>query len=65
MFTTMERTYPDRANPGLGRTVNAPASAASGVVEDGVAMHVAGTAYGKHFPRRESLAAVGGRAEIR
>lgn len=58
-------TYPDRANPGLGRTVNAPASAASGVVEDGVAMHVAGTAYGKHFPRRESLAAAGGRTEIR
>ena len=32
-------------------------------VEDGVAMHVAGTAYGKHFPRRESLAAAGGRAD--
>ncbi|MEV3907298.1 hypothetical protein [Streptomyces canus] len=58
-------TYPDRANRGLGRTVNPPVSAASGVVEDGVATHVAGTAYGKHFPRRESLAAAGGRAEIR
>jgi hypothetical protein len=58
-------TYPDRGNTGLGRTVSAPASAASGVVEDGVAMHFAGIEYGKHFPRRESLAAVGGRAEIR
>lgn len=58
-------THPERGNPGLGRTANAPASAASGVVQDGVAMHVAGTAYGKHFPRRESLAAAGGRAEIR
>ncbi|MEH0578016.1 hypothetical protein QBA54_26885 [Streptomyces sp. B21-108] len=58
-------TYPDRTNPGLGRTDDASASAASGVVEDGVAMHFAGTEYGKHFPRRESPAAVGGRAEIR
>ncbi|WP_055631737.1 hypothetical protein [Streptomyces griseoruber] len=62
-------TYPDRENPGLRRTVDAPASAASGVVEDWAAMHFAGTEYGKHFgkrfPRRESLAAAGGRAEIR
>lgn len=58
-------TYPDRANPGLGRTDHAPASAASGVAEDCAAMHFAGTEYGKHFPRRESLAAAGGRAEIR
>jgi len=57
--------YPHRGNPGLGRTLNAPASAASGVVEDGVAMHFAGTGYGKHFPRRDNLAAAGGRAEIR
>jgi hypothetical protein len=57
-------TYPDRGNPGLRRTDNAPASAAS-VVEDGAAMHFAGTEYGKHFPRRENLAAAGGRAETR
>jgi hypothetical protein len=58
-------TYPDRGNPGLGRMVNAPASAASGVVEDCAAMRFAGTAHGRHFPRRESLTAVDGRAEIR
>jgi hypothetical protein len=58
-------TYPDRGNPGLGRTVNAPASAASGVVEDGVAMHFAGTEYGKPFPQRENLASAGGQAETR
>lgn len=58
-------TYPDRENPGLRRTVDVSASAASGVAEDWAAMHVAGTAYGKHFPRRESLAAAGGRVEIR
>ncbi len=57
-------TYPDRGNTALGRTGDAPASAASGVVEDGVAMHFAGTEYGKHFPRRESPAAAGGRAGI-
>jgi hypothetical protein len=45
--------------------VNAPASAASGVVEDCAAMRFAGTAHGRHFPRRESLTAVDGRAEIR
>ena len=58
-------TYPDRGNASLGRTVNAPASAANGVAEDGVAMDFAATAYCKHFPRRENLAAAGGRAEIR
>ncbi|MFF0094736.1 hypothetical protein ACFYSF_32935 [Streptomyces canus] len=58
-------TYPDRGNTGLRRTVHAPTSAASGVVEDGVAMYFAGTAYGKHLPRRENLAAAGGRAEFR
>lgn len=58
-------TYPDRTSTGLWQTVDAPASAASGVVEDGVAMHVVGTAYGKQFPQRESLGAVGRRVEIR
>lgn len=58
-------TYPDRGNPGLRRTDNAPASAASGVVEDCAAMHFTGTEYGKHFPRRENLTAAGGRAEAR
>ncbi|WP_406173480.1 hypothetical protein [Streptomyces canus] len=58
-------TYPDRGNAGLGRTANAPASAASGVAEGGVAMYIAGTLYGQHSPRRENLAAAGGRAEIR
>ncbi|WP_329237345.1 hypothetical protein [Streptomyces canus] len=58
-------SYPDRGNTGLGRTANAPASAASGVAEDGVAMYIAGTPYGKHSPRLENLAAAGGRAEIR
>ncbi|WP_033329674.1 hypothetical protein [Streptomyces yerevanensis] len=58
-------TYPDRGNPGLRRTDNAPASAASGVVENCAAMHVAGTKYGKHFPQQEILAATGGQAETR
>ncbi|MFF0088018.1 hypothetical protein ACFYR1_51765 [Streptomyces canus] len=58
-------TYPDRRNASRGRTVNAPASAASGVAEDGVATYFAATAYGKHFPQRENLAAAGGRAEVR
>ncbi|WP_405512475.1 hypothetical protein [Streptomyces canus] len=58
-------TYPDRGNPGLRRTDNAPASAASGVVEDCAAMHFASTEHGKHFPRRKNLAAVGGQAETR
>jgi hypothetical protein len=58
-------TYPHRGNPGPGPTANAPASAASGVVEDGVAMRFAGTEYGKHFPWRDNLAAADRRAEIR
>lgn len=55
-------TYPDRGNTGLGRTANAPAC---GVAEGGVAMYIAGTLYGQHSPRRENLAAAGGRAEVR
>jgi hypothetical protein len=58
-------TYPDRADPGLRQTVDAPASAASGVVEDGGPTHFAGTEYGKQFTSRESLGAVGRRVEIR
>ncbi|MFI8073508.1 hypothetical protein ACIF85_32625 [Streptomyces sp. NPDC086033] len=58
-------TYPDRTNPGLGQTVDAPASAASGGVEDGGPTRFADTEYGKQFPQRESLGAVGRRVEIR
>ncbi|MFF0094724.1 hypothetical protein ACFYSF_32875 [Streptomyces canus] len=58
-------TYPDTGNRGLGRTANAPASAASGVGDDGAATHFAGTEYGKHFQQREKLAVAGGRAETR
>ncbi|OHV43458.1 hypothetical protein [Pseudofrankia sp. BMG5.36] len=58
-------SYPNSGNAGLRRTGNAPASAASGVVEACAAMHFASSEYGKHVPRWENLAAAGGRAETR